>query len=132
MSDTDYEPGVCNIGEAETNKRYKFGAIFFVVEVLFISLVLWFNFGYWVLILSFIPLLLGFEGFYQGKFSFCASFASRGMYDVSVDGDNRVNIIDEDSHKKDLKKARRIHIYSVLTSVAITMIIYFIAKANII
>ena len=132
MSDNEYVPGECNIGKAETRKRYKFGIELFIVSIIFISLALYFDWSDWMLLISFLPLILGFEGLYQGKLSFCASFANKGMYDVSVNGNNKVNIIDEDYHKKDLKTARRIHIYSAVSAAIITIIIYLLASSSII
>lgn len=126
MSNKNYEAGVCNIGEAEKKKRYQFGFAGFIAAILLVAIVLWRELPQWLLLSSFVPLILGFEGFLQGKLSFCAAFASRGIYDVSVSGDKTKRVEKQEAHKKDMKKAKRIHIYSITSSVIVAIIIYLI------
>lgn len=122
----EYKPGVCNIGENEIRKRYALAVIAFVVSALLVYAVVLLNLARWALLLSFIPLVMGFEGLYQGYFKFCAGFAAAGKYDFTGSGGSKSNVTDSESHKKDLQKARRIHIYSIISSIIIVVIIYFV------
>ena len=119
-----YEPGVCNIGKVEIRKRYAFGLIGFILTIIlaivFISLNIYLP---WSLLITIIPLVLGFEGIFQGKAKFCAGFAARGIYDFNGSGGGRNKVSSDDDHRKDLKKANRIHLYSVISGLIILVII---------
>src|SRR5271157_715713 len=120
-----YKPGVCNIGKREIRKRYALATVGFVISAIVPYAVLSSNLPQWVLLLSFIPLLMGFEGFYQGHSKFCAGFAAAGVYDFTGSGGSRSQVTDPEPHKKDMRRAMHIHIYSIISSIIIVSIIYF-------
>jgi hypothetical protein len=120
-----YQPGVCNIGKNEIRKRYELAAIVFVMAAIVSYLIFTFNLPKWTLFFSFILLTMGFEGFYQGYFRFCAGFAARGIYDFSGSGGSKSVVTNQESHEKDMGKARQIHLYSIISSIIIVAIIYF-------
>lgn len=68
---------------------------------------------------------MGFEGFYQGYFKFCAGFAAASKYDFTGSGDSKGKVTDSGSHMKDMKKATDIHLYSVISAIILIAIIYF-------
>ncbi|HQT44626.1 MAG TPA: hypothetical protein PLO51_01490 [Candidatus Micrarchaeota archaeon] len=123
-----YVPGVCNIGKKETRKRYALAAIGLVVTAAFALVVNALALPKLYLLLAFIPLFLTFEGFYQGYFHFCAGFAARRIFDFSGSGGGRGNVADEEAHRQDMEKAKKIHLYTIITSAIITAIIYLIFK----
>jgi hypothetical protein len=120
-----YTPGVCNIGKNEIRKRYALAAMGFVISAIVSYVILSSGLPRWALLSSFIPLLLGFEGFYQGHFKFCAGFAAAGVYDFTGSGGSRSKVTNPESHKSDMKMASRIHMYSIVSGIIITAIIYF-------
>ena len=83
----EYQPGVCNIGKNETRKRYTLAIAAFVVSALVICIILLLHWPRIALLISFIPLFVAFEGFYQGYFKFCAGFAAAGIYDFTGSAD---------------------------------------------
>src|SRR5271157_5202492 len=105
----EYQAGICNIGKNEIRKRYSLAVAAFVVTAIFLYASLSFNLPHWALLFSFIPLVLGFEGVYQGYFKFCAGFAAAGKYDFTGSGDSKGKVTDAGSHMKDMKKATDIH-----------------------
>jgi hypothetical protein len=121
-----YQPGICNIGKNEIRKRYGLAAVAFVITAIVVYAILSFNWPHWTLLISFIPLVMAFEGFYQGYFHFCAGFAAKGMYDLTGSGGSKEKVTDPGFHKEDMKKAMRIHIYSIISSLIIAAIIYFV------
>lgn len=121
----EYKPGDCNIGKDEIRKRYGIAVAAFVVSAIVVYVIFLFNLPHWELLLTFIPLAMGFEGFYQGYFKFCAGFAAAGVYDFTGSGGSRKKVTDPESHRKDMRNARRIHIYSIISSIIIVAIIYF-------
>jgi uncharacterized membrane protein len=122
-----YQPGVCNIGKNERRKRYGIAVVGFAVTLLVVYLILSFDLPRLVLLLSFIPLAMAFEGFYQGYFRFCAGFAAAGISDLSGSGGSRSKVTNQEFHRKDMQKARQIHIYSIVSSIIIVALIYLFA-----
>ena len=120
-----YEPGVCNIGRNEIRKRYALAAAGFVIAAIVSYAAFALGLPRWTLLVSFIPLLMGFEGFYQGYLHFCAGFAAVGLYDFAGSGGSRSKVADAGSHRQDMKKAMRIHAYSIISGLIVAAIIYF-------
>jgi hypothetical protein len=119
----DYEPGVCNIDKSGQRKRYILGVSglasgFLLSTASFITSVsdLIF-FGVAAL------LFIGFEGLFQGYESFCVAHASKGTY--SEDGTEE-NVEGEESHIKDLEKAKKIHLKSIAAAAFTTAVLYLI------
>lgn len=120
----EYQPGVCNIGHAEQRKRYGLGLVGATFTVLLTILL-----GIGVLpsltiALVLITVFAAFEGFLQGYFSFCAGFASKGIYDTSETGEEREEVGSEEARKKDKVRALQIHMYSLTGTVTTTAFIY--------
>jgi hypothetical protein len=122
----EYKPGVCNIGKNEIKKRYALAVVAFIISALVAYSVLLLNWPRLTLFISFIPLVMCFEGFYQGYFKFCAGFAAAGKYDFTGSGNSKNKVADQESHKKDLRKAKQIHLYSIITAAIISIIIYLV------
>lgn len=120
----EYEPGVCNIGEAEQRKRYGLGALAALATLALVVAVVAFSLPAWYLFASVAPLVGVAEGFFQARFNFCAGFAMAGVYDVSSDGADRREVTSESDRRADTKRARQIHLYSVATAVAGAVVIY--------
>ncbi len=119
-----YQPGVCNIGKNEIRKRYALAAAGFAVSAIFVCLALLYGLPKWALFITFVPLVMGFEGFFQGYLRFCAGFAAAGIYDFAGSGGSRNKVADMESHREDLKKAMKIHAYSVFSSIVVVAVIY--------
>jgi hypothetical protein len=119
----EYQPGVCNIGSDEIRQRYALAFMGFMISAALISSIILYHLPRLSLLISFIPLVLGFEGLYQARFKFCAGFAAKGIYDV---GDSKKKVMDPKDHLKDMKKARQIHIYSIVCGIAIAVAAYLI------
>ncbi len=120
----DYVPGVCNIGKSETGKRYALAAAGFVIAAGYVLAAGPLGLSHLALVLAFIPLVIAFEGLYQGYFHFCAGFAARRMFDLSGSGGGMGKVADEDAHNQDMEKAKQIHAYSIVSAIVATAIIY--------
>ena len=119
----EYQPGVCNIGKDEIRQRYALAFMGFMAAAALVSSIILYHLPRWSLIASFIPLVLGFEGFYQARFRFCAGFAAKGIYDT---GDSKKKVTDPKDHHKDMQKAKQIHLYSIVSTVMITVFVYLL------
>lgn len=122
----EYVPGVCNIGKNETRKRYGLAVTGFVLSAIIAYAIPLFHLPGWVIFFSYIFLLLGFEGFYQGYFKFCAGFAAKGIYDFKGSGGSRSKVDNPEYHRKDMGMAQKIHLYSIVSSIIVVVIAYFV------
>lgn len=124
---SEYQPGECNIGEAEQRRRYALGLVASVATLVLITWVLTNDGPMWLLALSSIPLFGAAEGFFQGRSEFCTAFAMLGVYDVSDEGDDRREVSTEADRNADRRRAWRIHAYSASVAVVGTVLLYVVA-----
>ena len=123
---SQYIPGVCNIGPAEINARKRFGVIGLIVTV-----ALWIGFAYfhlsspWFLLLFF-PAIISATGFIQGFSHFCAGFGMKGLFNFGLTVGNTDTVSQAEFRAKDKKKATQIFVYSIITGLAVAVISYFI------
>jgi len=68
-----YEPGKCNIGPLERQKRLAVGMAGFIVTLLTLWLMITFGVQKELRLLLFFPLMWSFIGFYQYFFRFCVA-----------------------------------------------------------
>lgn len=122
-----YRPGVCNIGKNEIRKRYAIGFAGLIVAGILLYAIILFSLPTWSPLLSFVPLFLGAEGFYQGYFKFCAGFAARSIFDFSGSSNEKGKVTDKEAHDLDMRKATRINLYSTVTAAVLAVIIYLAA-----
>jgi hypothetical protein len=124
-----YRPGVCNIGRNERRKRYAVGSVGLIIAGVLVYAITQFSLPAWSLLVCFFPLFLGAEGFLQGYFKFCAGFAARGIFDFSGSSNEKGKVTDKEAHSLDMRKARRIHLYSFVMAAVVTTIIYLAGAA---
>ena len=119
-----YQPGVCNLGKNEVNKRYIGAIIGFGLTIIVSILLIFFKFFLpYSLIIDFIPLMIGFSGVYQAQNKFCVAFAARGIYNFYGTADEKGKVINLDDHKLDLVKAKKIHLNSAISSIILVLVI---------
>ncbi|QDX40243.1 hypothetical protein [Salarchaeum sp. JOR-1] len=124
---TEYQPGVCNIGQGERRKRYAFGVAGFVLAAAAFGTVYVLALpAVWTLT-AIVPLFAGFEGVLQGVRGFCAGFAAKGIYDVSDGGNARREVGDDAARRADRRTAVRIHVQSLVGAVVTGAALYLFA-----
>ena len=119
----EYQPGVCNIGKGEVRERYALAFMGFMISAALVSSIILYHLPRWYLLASFLSLVLGFEGLYQGRFRFCAGFAAAGVYYA---GETKKKVTDPKDHAKDMQKAKHIHLYSVVSGIIMAVIAYLV------
>ena len=121
---TQYIPGVCNIGPAEIAARKRSGFIGLIVTV-----ALWIAFAYfdlaspWFLLL-FLPAVASATGLIQGYSHFCAGFGMKGIFNFGSTVGNTDTVSQAEFRAKDKKKARQIFVYSVLAGLVVATLAY--------
>ncbi len=113
MTQTEYVPGVCNIGPEEIARRRNLGWIALaIILALLLALVLTGVNSWWRLFVFF-PATVSASGFLQAYFHFCVGFARLGVFNFGSVGETH-NIADEFSKTKDKRKGNQITLYAVL------------------
>lgn len=86
MTNTEYVPGVCNIGGAEIKARkraaYLGGAVFLALSAIFIFT----NASTIIRLFAFIPAMGAAIGFYQARAKFCVAFGLMGVFNFGNKG----------------------------------------------
>ena len=126
MADGRYIAGKCNIGKNEIRKRYILSVFGFILTGLLTFFIVYLNLNSIYGFLVFISLVIGFEGFYQGHFKFCAGLAAEGVYDLTGSGGTRGKVNSKKAHNLDIKSAIQIHIYSLISSLPAELAVFLI------
>lgn len=122
MTIASYQPGVCNIGPAERQRRRRDGWIGAVLTVLaLVGFVVFSVPDPWRL-LVFAPAVLGAVGFLQSAFHFCVGFAALGRYNMGVALGTEESVADREMRMKDLRKAALIGGLSALIAAVVVVI----------
>jgi hypothetical protein len=118
-SQSEYVPGVCNIGPAEIRRRRHvgwFGAV--------LTVVLWGAFfllripAPWRLLLFF-PAAMSAVGFLQAVMHFCANFGMRGVFNFGPRVGKTDTVEQAEFRRKDRQKAAQIILYSCLIGITV-------------
>lgn len=122
----EYRSGVCNIGRNQVLLRYAMGAVGFAAAGLYLYWFLGSGLSRVFVLVAFFPLLVGFEGLYQGRTGFCAAFGVMGVYDFRGSGGGRGRVESEDAHRRDRQRALKIHLYSGISAAVLTAAAYLL------
>ena len=118
----EYEAGVCNINQYQQKRRYLMAVIGFTVAGVLALFAYSFNLPPLTTAAVFAAVFAGFEGLYQGRLSFCAGFASKGIKSEGEGG--QTEEVSEQDLDEDREMARRIHYYSITSSLFVTAVFY--------
>lgn len=125
---TNYQSGLCNIGEREVIIRQKLLLFSFFATCLFTILVHFFKSQplYYVLfVCAFVTILIVIEI----KTQFCILFAFFGLHNFKQPG-NLEDVPDKKCLYKDRRKALLIIICSVILAIPYTAIVWFLTHRN--
>lgn len=117
---TQYKPGECNVGKTEKRNRAILGGSGILTAALMAGLIVQQSLPNFIMLFTFIPFLLGFEGVFQALNSFCVHYAHKGVYN---EGKGLKEVADEESKEKDHEKAKRIHGASVISAAVCTVVV---------
>lgn len=120
----DYQPGVCNIGEAERRQRYGLGAVGMAATLALVLATLSWGGPQWLLAATAVPLFGAALGYFQGRLGFCVNYGLRGLYDVTVDGGDRRAVDDDAARAADRRQVARIVGYSAASAVVGAAVVY--------
>lgn len=113
----EYQPGVCNIGTEERERRRRAGhlgtaaGLFVVIAVALLSL------PPYLALASSVFFISGATGYLQDRMRFCAYYGNRGEYNLGGLGDDPGVVTDEEARRADKRKARQIMVYSLVIGI---------------
>jgi len=120
-----YQPGTCNLGKVETGRRFRLGFIGLGSMMLIGILVEGLHLPRPYRLILFIPAFYAFSGFFQGYKRFCYVYGFKGV--MSLTGRKKFQNVTDDLYlKKDRKTAQVILSLTIVCSVIITAIYFFL------
>jgi hypothetical protein len=123
---SEYIPGVCNIGPPEITKRKQAAWI-----GLAFTIGLWIVFAIlrvpseWKLLL-FLPATMSAIGFLQARMKFCVAFGMIGVFNFSLKVGKTDTVDQAEYRRKDKQKALQLIIYSVLIGIVVAVVGYLL------
>ena len=125
-ANSEYVPGICNIGPAEIRRRKQSGWLGVGLTVLLWAAFLIFRVpAPWRLFL-FLPAMIGATGFFQAALHFCAAFGITGVFNFGSEVGRTDTVEQAEFRRADRRKARLIGLYSALVGIAIAIAGYFL------
>ena len=123
---SEYVPGVCNIGPSEVTKRKQAGWL-----GLAFTIVLWMVFSIlrvpseWKLLLL-LPATMSAIGFIQARMHFCVAFGIIGLFNFSLKVGKTDTVEQAEYRRKDKQKALQLIAYSVLIGIIVAAVGYLL------
>ncbi|MPZ52537.1 MAG: hypothetical protein GEU79_07365 [Acidimicrobiia bacterium] len=121
MVQSEYVPGVCNIGPEEIARRRNAGWVGLAVTVVAFAILVWTDVNPWWRLLLFLPAALSASGFLQGHFRFCAGFSRAGVFNFGPVGQTH-EVTDDESKAQDRRRGNQISLYSAIIGVVVATI----------
>lgn len=119
--DTDYRPGVCNIGPAEIAARRRTGHVGAIAAIVLFAILVALGVPPIARLIVALPVAIAASGYLQAHLKFCAGFGARGVFNFgSLGTTNRV----EDSVAKaaDRRRAYQISLASFAIGLAVGIV----------
>lgn len=108
----EYQPGVCNIGPAEIERRRRVGYLGLFATVGLGVLLLALRAPSWSRLLVAAPMAAGLSGFIQARCKFCAGYGMAGLQNMGELGAEQ-RVEDEAARRADRARALRIQAASI-------------------
>lgn len=117
VDQSEYLPGVCNIGPAEISRRRRTGHVGLAVAGGLFAVLVVVHAPPLARSLVALPAALAASGYLQARLKFCAGFASRGVFNFGEVG--RTDQVDDaDAHARDRARATRIGVAALTIGLA--------------
>lgn len=120
-ADTEYRPGVCNIGPAEIARRRRAGHVGAVATIGLFAALVAVDAPPLARLTIALPAAAAASGYLQAWFKFCAGFGSRGTFNFGPLG--RIEeVTDPEARARDRAKATQIGLASLGIGVAVAVV----------
>jgi len=113
MVQSEYVPGVCNIGSAEVARRRNAGWVGLALTVMVFVVLVWTGVNPWWRLLLFLPAMVSASGFLQAHHRFCAGFSRAGVFNFGALGETH-EVSDQEARAQDRRRGNQISIYAAM------------------
>lgn len=127
VTDTDslrYDPGACNIGEAERHQRRRWARAGLGVSVVYVLAVGGLGLPSFLMLGLFVPLTLSLEWWVESRRAFCVRLAFAGKWRF---GDREGEVPDGASRRRDARTAVQITAAAAVSAAGVTLVVYVLA-----
>lgn len=121
MTQTEYVPGVCNIGPAEIARRRQGGWIGLAVTVVLFAALLLSDLSPWWRLILVLPAAASASGFLQAQMRFCFGFSRAGVFNFGELGEEKW-VTDSEALAADRRKGNQLALYSALVGVVVATV----------
>lgn len=108
---SDYQPGVCNIGPAEIARRRMAGHVGLIATVVVLGALIIIGAPPLTRLIAILPAAASASGYLQAWLKFCAGFGSRGVFNFGPLGEMK-DVTDADALAHDRRRARQIGLWA--------------------
>jgi hypothetical protein len=116
---SEYQPGVCNIGGPEVTRRKQVAILGFALFIIFGTLAFVQGLSLEIAIFGFFPALLGSVGYIQSQKKFCFAYGLMGAFNFNSLG-TISKVRDKEALAADRKMAITIVLQSIVLALALT------------
>jgi len=121
MVQSEYVPGVCNIGSAEVARRRNAGWVGLAIRAAAFVALVWTDVSPWWRLLLFLPAMLSASGFLQAHFRFCAGFSRAGVFNFRAVGETH-QVTNSDERAQDRRRGNQISIYAAVIGAIVAVV----------
>ena len=111
-TDTEYQPGVCNIGPAEIARRRRAGHVGLLVAIVVLAAVVAIGAPPLARLIVGLPVAAAASGYLQAWLKFCAGFGSRGLFNFGSLGETQ-QVPGPEARARDRARATQIGLASL-------------------
>jgi hypothetical protein len=120
-AESEYRPGICNIGPAEITRRRRAGHVGLLATIVVLAALVAIGAPPVARLLVGLPAALSASGYLQAWLRFCAGFGSRGVFNFGALGPTQA-VVDPAARARDRARARQIGLASLVIGVAIAVV----------
>jgi ferric-dicitrate binding protein FerR (iron transport regulator) len=117
----EYQPGVCNIGPAEIQRRRRAGHVGLAATIGLLAVLLLIDAPPLLRLLIAIPAAVSASGYLQATLKFCAGFGQLGVFNFGETG-TQTAVVDETSRAADRRRARQIGLMSFAVGAIVALV----------
>jgi hypothetical protein len=121
MVQSEYVPGVCNIGPAEITRRRNGGWVGLAITVVVFVVLVWTDVNPWWRLLLFLPAMVSASGFPQAHYRFCAGFSRAGVFNFGTLGDTH-EVTDLKAMATDRRRGNQISLYAAMIGAIVAVV----------
>ena len=119
--ETEYQPGVCNIGPAEIARRRRSGHVGAISTIVLFALLVALGVPHWMRFIVALPAAVAASGYLQAYLKFCVGFATIHVFNFGETG-TTTPVLDPQARARDRSRATQLLVATMAIGVAVGLI----------